>query len=50
MPSLPELAGLLIGILLIWFVFRMLKLAIRLFLFLATAAVVVGIIWWFFVR
>jgi len=50
MPSLPELAGLLICILLIWFVFKMLKVAIRLLLFFMTAAVVVGIIWWFFVR
>ncbi len=50
MPSLPELLGLLIVVLLLWLVFKVLKVAIRLLLFLMTAAVMIGIIWWFFVR
>lgn len=50
MPSLPEFAGLLIGVLLIWLLFKVVKVAIRLLLFLMTAAILVGMIWWFFVR
>jgi hypothetical protein len=50
MPSLPELIGLLIVLLALWFVFKVLKVAIRLLLFITAAAAVAGLIWWFFVR
>jgi hypothetical protein len=50
MPTVPEVIGLLIVVLVIWLVFKMLRFAIRLLLFLVAAAVVAGAVWWFFVR
>lgn len=50
MPTVPELIGLLIVVLVIWLIFKVMKFAIRLLLFFVAAAVVAGAVWWFFVR
>jgi hypothetical protein len=50
MPTVPELIGLLIVVLVIWLVFKMVRFAIRLLLFFVAALAVAGAVWWFFVR
>ncbi len=50
MPSTEELLVLVIAIFVLWFVLKLAKLAIRVILFLVTLAIVIGVIWHFFLR
>ncbi|HYC58231.1 MAG TPA: hypothetical protein VEK79_01565 [Thermoanaerobaculia bacterium] len=50
MPGTQELLILFIAIFVLWFVLKLAKLAIRVILFLITLAIVIGVIWHFFLR
>ncbi|HYH05651.1 MAG TPA: hypothetical protein VEK11_01210 [Thermoanaerobaculia bacterium] len=50
MPSTQELLFLLIAIFALWFVLKLAKLAIRVIFFFITVAVVLGVVWLFFLR
>ena len=50
MPSTQELLVLIVAIFVLWFVLKVAKLAIRVILFLVTLAIVVGVLWHFFLR
>jgi hypothetical protein len=47
MPSMNELFGLLIAILLIWFVLKLAKVAIRLILFVIAVILIAGALYYF---
>ena len=49
-PSTQELFFLVIAIFALWFVLKLAKLAIRVILFLITVAIVMGVVWHFFLR
>jgi hypothetical protein len=49
-PSTQELLFLLIAIFALWFVLKLAKLAIRVIFFFITVAVVLGVVWLFFLR
>lgn len=48
--STQELLFLVIAIFVLWFVLKLAKLAIRVILFLITVAIVLGVVWHFFLR
>jgi hypothetical protein len=50
MPSMNELIGLLIAILVIWFVLKMAKVAIRLILFVIAVLLIAGALYYVFMR
>jgi hypothetical protein len=50
MPSLQELLGILILVIVIWFVLKMARVAIRLMVFLIGLAVLLGVLYFVFVR
>ena len=50
MPGTQELLVLVVAIFVLWFVLKMAKLAIRVILFLVTLAIVIGVVWHFFLR
>ena len=50
MPSTQELLVLIVAIFVLWFVLKVAKLAIRVILFLVMLAIVIGVIWHFFLR
>lgn len=50
MPSANEFIVFLVAILALWILLKLVKLAIRVTLFLITLAVVAGLVWFFFVR
>ena len=50
MPSMNELIGLLIAILVIWFVLKMAKVAIRLILFVIAVVIIAGALYYVFMR
>ena len=50
MPGTQELLILFIAIFVLWLVLKLAKLAIRVILFLITLAIVIGVIWHFFLR
>ncbi len=50
MPSTHELLILLIAVFALWFLLKMVKLAIRVILFVITVAVLAGVVWFLFVR
>ena len=50
MPSTEELLVLVVAIFVLWFLLKLAKLAIRVILFLVTLAIVIGVIWHFFLR
>ncbi|MCU1230234.1 MAG: hypothetical protein JWO97_3118 [Acidobacteria bacterium] len=50
MPSFQELLGILIVVLVIWFVLKMARVAIRLMVFLIGLAVLFGVLYFVFVR
>ena len=50
MPGTQELLVLVIAIFVLWFLLKLAKLAIRVILFLITLAIVMGVIWHFFLR
>jgi hypothetical protein len=47
MPSMNELLGLLIAIVVIWFVLKLAKVAIRLILFVIAVLLVAGVLYYF---
>ena len=50
MPSTEELLVLIVAIFVLWFLLKLAKLAIRVIFFLVTLAIVIGVIWHFFLR
>ena len=50
MPSGSELFGIFIAILVIWFVLKLAKLAVRLILFIIAVMLIVGALYYVFVR
>jgi hypothetical protein len=50
MPSMNELIGLLIAILVIWFVLKLAKVAIRLILFVIAVVIIAGALYYVFMR
>jgi hypothetical protein len=50
MPSMNELLGLLIAILVIWFVLKLAKVAIRLILFVIAVLIIAGALYYVFMR
>jgi hypothetical protein len=50
MPGLQELIGVLIVIAVIWFVLKLARVAVRLILFIVALVLVVGALFFFFVR
>jgi hypothetical protein len=50
MPSAPELLGILIAVLVIWFVLKLAKVAIRLILFIIAMVLIVGALYYVLVR
>jgi hypothetical protein len=50
MPSIQELIGILILIIVIWFVLKMARVAIRLMVFLIGLAVLLGVLYFVFMR
>jgi hypothetical protein len=50
MPSMNELIGLLVAILVIWFVLKMAKVAIRLILFVIAVLLLAGALYYVFMR
>jgi hypothetical protein len=50
MPSTEELLVLIVAIFVLWFLLKLAKLAIRVILFLVTCAIVIGVVWHFFLR
>ena len=50
MPSTQELLVLIVAIFVLWFFLKLAKLAIRVILFLITVAIVLGVVWHFFLR
>ena len=50
MPSLQELLGILIAIIVIWFILKMARVAIRLIVFIVGLAIIVGVLYFVFVR
>jgi len=50
MPGIQELLGVLIVIFVIWFVLKMARVAIRLILFVIALVIVVGALYFMFVR
>jgi hypothetical protein len=50
MPSFQELLGILIVVLVIWFVLKMARVAIRMMVFLIGLAVLFGVLYFVFVR
>ncbi|MEA2338893.1 MAG: hypothetical protein QOE82_2900 [Thermoanaerobaculia bacterium] len=50
MPSMNELFGLLIAIIVIWFVLKLAKVAIRLILFVIAVLLIAGALYYVFMR
>jgi hypothetical protein len=50
MPSMNELLGLLIAILVIWFVLKLAKVAIRMILFVIAVLLIAGALYYVFMR
>jgi hypothetical protein len=50
MPSTQELLVLVVAIFVLWFILKLAKLAIRVILFLIMLAIVLGVVWHFFLR
>jgi hypothetical protein len=50
MPSMNELLGLLIAILVIWFVLKLAKVAVRLILFVIAVLLIAGALYYVFMR
>jgi len=50
MPSLQELLGILIVVFVIWVLLKMARLAIRLFFFLISLGLIIGALYFVFVR
>ncbi len=50
MPSMNELIGLLIAIIVIWIVLKLAKVAIRLILFVIAAVIIAGALYYVFMR
>ncbi|MEA2571126.1 MAG: hypothetical protein QOI24_3127 [Acidobacteriota bacterium] len=50
MPSFQELLGILIVVIVIWFVLKMARVAIRLMVFLLGLAALFGVLYFVFVR
>lgn len=50
MPSTNELLVLLLAIFALWIVLKLAKLAIRVIFFLVMVALVLGVVWFFFMR
>jgi hypothetical protein len=50
MPAMNELLGLLIAILVIWFVLKLAKVAIRLILFVIGVLIIAGALYYVFMR
>ena len=50
MPSASELLGVLIVIVVIWFVLKLARVAIRLILFIIGIVLLIGVLYIFFVR
>jgi len=50
MPSTQELFVFFVAILVLWILFKVAKLAIRVILFLIMIAIVFGVVWHFFLR
>jgi hypothetical protein len=50
MPSMNELIGLLVAILVIWIVLKMAKVAIRLILFVIAVLLIAGALYYVFMR
>jgi hypothetical protein len=49
-PSTQEILYLLVAIFVLWIVLKLARLAIRVILFLITVAIVLGVVWHFFLR
>jgi len=50
MPGTQELVGLLVVILIVWFVLKLVKVAIRLILLFIAVVVIIGASFWLFAR
>jgi hypothetical protein len=50
MPSMPEILGILIAIVVIWFVLKLAKVAIRLILFFFAILLIAGALYYVFMR
>ena len=50
MPSMNELIGLLIAIIVIWIVLKLAKVAIRLILFVIAVVIIAGALYYVFMR
>ena len=50
MPSINELLGILIAIIVIWVVLKLAKVAIRLILFVITILLIAGVLYYVFMR
>jgi hypothetical protein len=50
MPSASEILGLLVVIFIIWVVLKVARVAIRLIFFAVTLVVILGVIYWVFMR
>ena len=50
MPAAHELLGIFIAVIVIWFVLKMARLAIRLIFFIISVLVLVGVLYFVFVR
>jgi hypothetical protein len=50
MPSTAEIVGILVAILVIWFVLKMAKLALRLMFFIVAVLLVLAVVYFVFMR
>ena len=50
MPSLQELLGILIVVVVLWFVLKMARVAIRLVVFIVGLAILAGVLYFVFMR
>lgn len=50
MPAAQELLGILIAIVVIWLILKMAKVAVKMILFIITLMVIIGALYYLFVR
>lgn len=50
MPSVQELLGIFIAVIVIWFVLKMAKIAIRLILLIISILLIIGVLYYVFMR
>jgi hypothetical protein len=50
MPSVQELLGIFVAVIVIWFILKMARLAIRMIFFIISVLVLIGVLYFVFVR